>query len=417
MKIVDVRLREVGVAEKFACPDDIEIISSDLVIVESDRGFDYGQIVHVAACFDDVAIKDFRKVIRIMTVEDAHQVKENQQRADNDRKICEQRIAESNLDMRLISAEYTFDRSKIIFYFTSENRVDFRDLVKALAKEFKTRIEMRQIGVRDEAKMFGGLGTCGQKLCCSRFLQEFVPVSIKMAKEQNLPLNPQKISGICGRLMCCLAYENQTYREINRSLPREGSTLQTAKGKAKVLKIYTLKGEMLLLHEDESIERVKCDDIDGAKAAAEKKACGGCCGAAGQAEGAAGCGCAGAGHEPVAEGDAVSAAPESAPVQQPQQQARPQQQQRPHGDRPQQGQRQQSDRPQQGQGPRRDNRDNRGRDGQRDNRGGRPQQQAPHATPPRSEPAPQPEQRPATPPKDQEPPAGGKPKSFFSKRR
>jgi hypothetical protein len=307
--------------------------------------------------------------------------------------------------MKLISAEYTFDRSKIIFYFTSESRVDFRELVKALAKEFKTRIEMRQVGVRDEAKMFGGLGTCGQKLCCSRFLQEFVPVSIKMAKEQNLPLNPQKISGICGRLMCCLAYENQSYKDINRTLPREGSTLITAKGKARVLKIYTLKGEMLLQHEDESFERVKCDDINGEKAAAEKKACGGCCSGAEPTEGAAPCAC----H-----------AEEKEPVQQQQQQ---------------QPQRPQAERPQQSQGPRRDNRDNRPRDGQRDNRGPRPQQpaqqQVQQSAPRNDEPVPQqpavqapqqpaaPEQQAGQdktqPSKPQQPPAAGG-KSFFSKR-
>jgi len=156
------------------------------------------------------------------------------------------KIAEHNLDMKLVEAEYSFDKSKIIFYFTSEGRVDFRELVKDLARIFKARIELRQIGVRDEAKLFGGFGSCGKELCCRRFLKDFEPVTIRMAKEQGLPLNPPKISGVCGRLMCCLAYECKVYKELSRDLPKEGDKINTPEGKGKVVSVNILKRSVIV---------------------------------------------------------------------------------------------------------------------------------------------------------------------------
>lgn len=269
-KCVMVRLREAGTTANFNFDDSIEIIVGDYVIVESDRGYDYAQIIAEPKAEKPGSKKKLKKIVRIMTVDDMRKVKQNSDQAKKDKKVCDQKIRDYKLDMKLINAEYSFDRSKIIFYFTAEGRVDFRELVKELAKHFKTRIEMRQVGVRDEAKLFNGIGPCGRGLCCSGFLRNFEPVTIKMAKEQNLPLNPTKISGICGRLMCCLGYEVETYAHLKKALPREGKYIQTPKGKAKVLKVYTLKGELLLEHEEGAIERIMYQDL----IKAEK--CGGC---------------------------------------------------------------------------------------------------------------------------------------------
>lgn len=260
-KCVMVRLREAGVTANFLFDDSIDIIVGDYVIVESDRGYDYAQIIAEPVEEKVNSKKKLKKIVRIMTVDDMRKVKQNLEQAKKDKKVCDQKIRDYNLDMKLINAEYSFDRSKIIFYFTAEGRVDFRELVKELAKHFKTRIEMRQVGVRDEAKLFNGIGPCGRGLCCSGFLRNFEPVTIKMAKEQNLPLNPTKISGICGRLMCCLGYEVETYAELKKALPREGKFIQTPKGKAKVLKVYTLKGELLLEYEEGAIDRVNYRDL------------------------------------------------------------------------------------------------------------------------------------------------------------
>ena len=263
-KTVVVRLREAGVTSQFLYEDDVEIIPGDFVVVESERGTDYGQILSEPGPISESAAKRMKKILRIMTVDDMRKVKDNRTQAQKDKKTCEKKIKEYDLDMKLINVEYSFDRSKIIFYFTAEDRVDFRNLVKDLARELKTRIEMRQVGVRDEAKLFGGIGPCGQSLCCAAFLRNFEPVTIKMAKEQNLPLNPSKISGICGRLMCCLGYEHQCYRELKKSLPREGQTLQTERGKARVLKVYVLKGELLLEYEEGAVERRTLENINAA---------------------------------------------------------------------------------------------------------------------------------------------------------
>ncbi len=254
-KIVAVRLREVG-ATSYFLSQDLEVGVGDYVVVEAERGLDYGQIISEAEQEVSKPTASLKKIIRIMNIDDLRQVKENRAKAKKALKTCEKKVAEHKLPMKLIDAEYSFDRSKIIFYFTSEERVDFRGLVKDLAKIFKTRIEMRQVGVRDEARLFGGIGPCGKPLCCATFLRNFEPVTIKMAKEQNLPLNPTKISGICGRLMCCLNYEYKTYKELLRKLPKLGDVINTPKGKAKVVELNPLKKEVVLEFEDARRERV-----------------------------------------------------------------------------------------------------------------------------------------------------------------
>lgn len=211
VRIVGVRFKKVGKVYYFD-PGNLEFHSQDQVIVETARGIEFGEVVippkEVA---EEDVINPLKKVLRIASPEDVRQVEENQGKEESAFEICQQKIAAHQLPMKLVDVEYTFDASKIIFYFTADGRVDFRDLVKDLASVFRTRIELRQIGVRDEAKMIGGIGSCGRVLCCASFLGDFEPVSIRMAKDQNLSLNPTKISGICGRLMCCLKYENDCY--------------------------------------------------------------------------------------------------------------------------------------------------------------------------------------------------------------
>ncbi len=180
------------------------------------------------------------------TKEDLNQIEENRKKAKEAFSVCLEKIQAHKLNMKLVNCEYSFDRSKILFYFTAESRVDFRELVKDLAKIFKARIEMRQIGVRDEAKLFGGFGPCGRELCCSKFLKDFEPVTIKMAKEQGLPLNPPKISGLCGRLMCCLSYEHECYRKLSHDLPKEGDKIVTPQGKGRVVSVNVLRRAVLV---------------------------------------------------------------------------------------------------------------------------------------------------------------------------
>ncbi|NLT95138.1 MAG: stage 0 sporulation family protein [Clostridia bacterium] len=218
--VIGVRFKPAGKIYYFD-PDNLEIKVNDKVIVETARGIEYGYVViGPREISEEEIVPPLKKVLRIATPEDTEQVKANEAKEKDAFKICLEKIAEHNLPMKLIDVEYTFDNSKIIFFFTAEGRVDFRELVKDLAAIFRTRIELRQIGVRDEAKMLGGIGTCGRILCCHSFLGEFEPVSIKMAKEQNLSLNPAKISGICGRLMCCLKYENDVYAQCRKELDR-----------------------------------------------------------------------------------------------------------------------------------------------------------------------------------------------------
>lgn len=211
--VAGIRFKPAGKIYYFEC-EDLDIKKNDDVIVETVRGIEYGYVaIEKRNLPDEELVLPLKKVLRIASEEDKQKYLFNKAREKDAFDICKQKIREHQLDMRLIDVEYTFDMGKIIFYFTSENRVDFRELVKDLAAIFKTRIELRQIGVRDEAKMLGGIATCGQELCCKRFLGEFSPVSIRMAKEQNLSLNPTKISGVCGRLMCCLKYESEVYSD------------------------------------------------------------------------------------------------------------------------------------------------------------------------------------------------------------
>lgn len=229
-KVIGVRFREVGKIYYFA-PGDMNFNVGEKVIVETVRGIECGTVVLSNREVDsEKVVQPLKEVKRMATQEDVKQVEENRIKEVEAFNICKSKVIEHGLDMKLISAEYTFDNTKILFYFTAEGRVDFRDLVKDLAAIFKVRIELRQVGVRDETKIVGGIGSCGRPLCCHSYLSDFVPVSIKMAKEQNLSLNPQKISGVCGRLMCCLKNEAETYEYLNSKLPKEGETVQTKDG-------------------------------------------------------------------------------------------------------------------------------------------------------------------------------------------
>jgi len=214
----------------------------DYVIVEAERGKEYGQVISEPELVSQEDIEaPLRKVVRVATRDDSKQIQENKKKTKEALETCTKKIAEHKLDMKLVNAEFSFDRSKFIFYFTAEGRVDFRELVKDLAREFHARIELRQIGVRDEAKIFGGYGPCGRVLCCKSFLKDFEPVTVRMAKDQNLPLNPSKISGVCGRLMCCLGYEYKVYKQLLHGLPKQGETINTKEGKGKVLSVDPLK--------------------------------------------------------------------------------------------------------------------------------------------------------------------------------
>jgi len=233
--VVGVRFKKAGKIYYFD-PAGLPIEKNQFVIVETIRGIEYGKVVIANKQVDDEdVVLPLKKVLRLADEKDRKQVEINRRMAKDAFQICLRKIGEHQLEMKLIDVEYTFDRNKVIFYFTADGRVDFRELVKDLASVFKTRIELRQIGVRDEAKMLGGIGPCGRMLCCSTFLGDFDPVSIKMAKDQNLSLNPTKISGLCGRLMCCLKYENEEYETAKAELPDFGEIIETPHGKGKVV--------------------------------------------------------------------------------------------------------------------------------------------------------------------------------------
>lgn len=241
IEVIGVRFKKTGKIYYFD-PGDNNITVDSYVVVETIRGIEFGKVVITNKRVDDEdVVLPLKKVIRPADEKDKLTVVENQEHAETAFQTCAEKITEHKLDMNLVEVEYTFDRNKIIFYFTADGRVDFRNLVKDLAARFKTRIELRQIGVRDEAKMLGGIGPCGRMLCCSTFLGDFEPVSIKMAKDQNLSLNPAKISGLCGRLMCCLKYENDDYETAKRELPDIGQTIVTPYGKGKVVGINILE--------------------------------------------------------------------------------------------------------------------------------------------------------------------------------
>jgi cell fate regulator YaaT (PSP1 superfamily) len=247
-EVVGVRFKQAGKVYYFD-PAGFTIKSGMNVIVETVRGIEFGQVIveNKLVPAEKVTLP-LKKVLRIATGEDEVQLRENQEKEKKAFDICLQKIEQHQLEMKLVDVEYTFDRSKIIFYFTADGRVDFRELVKDLAAVFRTRIELRQIGVRDEAKMLGGLGPCGRPLCCATFLGEFDPVSIKMAKEQNLSLNPVKISGICSRLMCCLKYESNCYRDkdAKADLPLVGSRVRVDGQEGKILETNTLKESLIV---------------------------------------------------------------------------------------------------------------------------------------------------------------------------
>ena len=230
IKIVGVRFRTAGKIYFFD-PQKLNIRKGQHVIVETARGIEYGSVVaNPKEIPDDEVVQPLKAVMRIATPDDDARVERNLAKEKDAMRICAEKIRKHKLDMKLIDAEYTFDNNKVLFYFTADGRIDFRDLVKDLASVFKTRIELRQIGVRDETKLLGGIGICGRPLCCHTFLSEFAPVSIKMAKEQNLSLNQTKISGVCGRLMCCLKNEQETYEALNKSLPGTGDTVTLPDG-------------------------------------------------------------------------------------------------------------------------------------------------------------------------------------------
>ena len=230
VNIIGVRFRNAGKIYYFD-PLDFDIERGDHVIVETARGIEYGAVMTGPRQIEeDKVVQPLKPVIRIATPEDDDIEMKNKEKEKEAYKICLEKIAKHNLEMKLIDAEYTFDNNKVLFYFTADGRIDFRELVKDLAAVFRTRIELRQIGVRDETKIRGGIGICGRPLCCNTYLSEFAAVSIKMAKEQNLSLNPTKISGVCGRLMCCLTNEEETYEELNSQLPTLGDTVTTPEG-------------------------------------------------------------------------------------------------------------------------------------------------------------------------------------------
>lgn len=230
VKIIGVRFRTAGKIYFFD-PGDQDVKKADHVIVETARGQEYGTVVGVPREVpEEEIVQPLKPIIRIATEQDDEKAVKNKEKEKEAFKICLEKISNRDLQMKLIDAEYTFDNNKLLFYFTADGRVDFRELVKDLASVFKTRIELRQIGVRDEAKIRGGIGICGRPLCCHAHLSDFIPVSIKMAKEQNLSLNPTKISGVCGRLMCCLKHEEETYEELNKGLPNVGDFVTTKDG-------------------------------------------------------------------------------------------------------------------------------------------------------------------------------------------
>ncbi len=260
--VVGVRFKKAGKIYYFD-PGDLSIEKDDFVIVETVRGVEYGRAVIPRKQVEEHdVVLPLKKVVRIADQKDRMIVEENKQAAKEAYEVCNEKVNEHQLDMKLVDVEYTFDRNKVIFYFTADGRVDFRELVKDLAAIFRTRIELRQIGVRDEAKMLGGIGPCGRMLCCSTFLGDFDPVSIKMAKDQNLSLNPTKISGLCGRLMCCLKYENDEYETAKEALPDLGEIIETPHGTGKVVGLNILERVLQVeLKEQDRVLEYTLDEI------------------------------------------------------------------------------------------------------------------------------------------------------------
>ncbi len=266
IKIIGVRFRAAGKVYFFS-PGKLEVHAGDHVIVETARGIEYGYVVMGAReVEDDKIVQPLKTIIRLATEKDDRQTAENKKKEKDAFKICQEKIKKHGLEMKLIDAEYTFDNNKVLFYFTADGRIDFRELVKDLASVFRTRIELRQIGVRDETKILGGIGICGRPLCCHTHQSEFLPVSIKMAKEQNLSLNPAKISGVCGRLMCCLKHEQETYEELNSHLPGIGDYVVARDGsKGEVSSVNVLRQMVKVIvtldNEEKEIREYKAEEL------------------------------------------------------------------------------------------------------------------------------------------------------------
>ena len=248
----------------YFAPNGLKLSLGENAVVETARGLEYGSVVLANKMLDDSEIvSPLKNVVRKATKADDEVYEKNKEKEKEALRICEKKVAEHGLEMQLVDVEYTFDRGKILFYFTADGRVDFRELVKDLAATFRTRIELRQIGVRDEAKMIGGLGICGRPFCCCAFLDDFKPVSVKMAKEQNMSLNPGKISGTCGRLMCCLKYEEEAYRSLWKMTPKVGAQVKTPDGKGTVTEVSLLRGDLKVTLDKapESVRSYKRDEV------------------------------------------------------------------------------------------------------------------------------------------------------------
>lgn len=271
-EVISVRFKDAGKAYYFD-PKDRKYSVGDNVIVNTARGLVFGEVTAANQIVpDDSVVKPLREVERRATAEDIHRNEENRRKEKNAYSVCEKKIADHKLDMKLVDVEYAFEGGKILFYFTADGRVDFRELVRDLASVFHTRIELRQIGVRDEAKMLGGLGICGQPFCCSRFMSDFHPVSIKMAKEQGLSLNPVKISGTCGRLMCCLNYEQNVYDELLKITPRVGATVKTPQGNGTVIQVSLLEQKVKVRFDDTEAPIIfDCCDVRSLRKCAQSK--------------------------------------------------------------------------------------------------------------------------------------------------
>ena len=265
-KVIGVRFRQAGKVYFFS-PGKLQVKKGDQVIVETARGVEFGSVVTGPKDVNDEEItQPLKSVIRVATEDDKRIEEKNREKEKEAFHVCLEKIRKHELDMKLINAEYTFDGNKVLFYFTADGRIDFRELVKDLAAVFRTRIELRQIGVRDETKILGGIGICGRALCCHTYLSDFAPVSIKMAKEQNLSLNPTKISGVCGRLMCCLTNEEETYEELNSRLPAIGETVTTIDGlKGEVQSVSVLRQLVKVVvnldNDEKEIREYKVNDL------------------------------------------------------------------------------------------------------------------------------------------------------------
>ncbi|MBR1571135.1 MAG: stage 0 sporulation family protein [Lachnospiraceae bacterium] len=271
-KIVGVRFRGAGKVYYFG-PQEFQLKLNDQVIVDTARGLEIGTVAMVPREVEDEEItQPLKDIKRVATEEDIEKAIVNRQKEKDALRICREKVAKHNLEMKLVSAEYTFDNSKLLFYFTADGRVDFRELVKDLAAVFRTRIELRQIGVRDETKLLGGIGMCGRPLCCTTYLTDFVPVSIKMAKEQNLSLNPTKISGVCGRLMCCLKNEQETYEYLNSQLPKDNDTVTTPEGQqGQVKSVNVLRQTVRVIIEENDIKEEREYPVEELKFASRGK--------------------------------------------------------------------------------------------------------------------------------------------------